>query len=166
MKSSQCCVNVSLTGHSSDFCLLFVYLFIYFIPGSFVNGHLKGSGVKTGLFGSGCKAERPRRSAQTDGGFSGEGPVRKRWVLSSSLSFVMFFIRTGTELASLELSRSLYIPLHWTHWSISHSRYSISAGFHPQLKVNGSLNRHAYSQERNRAVSRKHPLLIKQSSPG
>ncbi|XP_046703246.1 protein Jumonji-like [Silurus meridionalis] len=50
------------------------------IKRSFVNGHLNGSGVKSGLFVSSCKAERPRRSAQTDGEFSGEGPVRKRWI--------------------------------------------------------------------------------------
>ncbi|KAK3551422.1 hypothetical protein QTP70_017307 [Hemibagrus guttatus] len=48
------------------------------IKRSYVNGHLNGSGVKTGLFASSCKAERPRRSAQTDSEFSGEGPARKR----------------------------------------------------------------------------------------
>ncbi|KAI5105780.1 protein Jumonji [Silurus meridionalis] len=57
------------------------------IKRSFVNGHLNGSGVKSGLFVSSCKAERPRRSAQTDGEFSGEGPVRKRPRLQAQRKF-------------------------------------------------------------------------------
>ncbi|KAF5899988.1 protein Jumonji-like isoform X1, partial [Clarias magur] len=56
------------------------------IKRSFVNGHLNGSGVKTGLFASSCKAERPRRSAQTDSEFSG-GPVRKRPRLQAQRKF-------------------------------------------------------------------------------
>ncbi|XP_060777338.1 protein Jumonji isoform X3 [Neoarius graeffei] len=57
------------------------------IKRSYVNGHLNGSGVKTGLFASSCKAERPRRSAQTDSEFSGEGPVRKRPRLQAQRKF-------------------------------------------------------------------------------
>ncbi|XP_060726886.1 protein Jumonji isoform X1 [Tachysurus vachellii] len=57
------------------------------IKRSFVNGHLNGSGVKTGLFASSCKAERPRRSAQNDSGFSGEGPSRKRPRLQAQRKF-------------------------------------------------------------------------------
>ncbi|XP_058254533.1 protein Jumonji isoform X3 [Hemibagrus wyckioides] len=57
------------------------------IKRSYVNGHLNGSGVKTGLFASSCKAERPRRSAQTDSEFSGEGPARKRPRLQAQRKF-------------------------------------------------------------------------------
>ncbi|TSL82462.1 Protein Jumonji [Bagarius yarrelli] len=54
---------------------------------SFVNGHLNGSGVKTGLFASNCKTERSRRSAQTESDFSREGPVRKRPRLQAQRKF-------------------------------------------------------------------------------
>uniref|UniRef100_A0A4W4GCM3 Protein Jumonji n=1 Tax=Electrophorus electricus TaxID=8005 RepID=A0A4W4GCM3_ELEEL len=58
--------------------------------GSFANGHLNGTGAKAGLFTSGCKAERPRRAAQINGGageYSGEGPVRKRPRLQAQRKF-------------------------------------------------------------------------------
>ncbi|KAK1795428.1 hypothetical protein P4O66_010597, partial [Electrophorus voltai] len=57
---------------------------------SFANGHLNGTGAKAGLFTSGCKAERPRRAAQINGGageYSGEGPVRKRPRLQAQRKF-------------------------------------------------------------------------------
>ncbi|XP_072536471.1 protein Jumonji [Salminus brasiliensis] len=57
---------------------------------SFANGHLNGSGAKTGLFAGSCKADRSRRTAQTsndDSEYSGEGPVRKRPRLQAQRKF-------------------------------------------------------------------------------
>uniref|UniRef100_A0AAR2JZA0 Jumonji, AT rich interactive domain 2a n=1 Tax=Pygocentrus nattereri TaxID=42514 RepID=A0AAR2JZA0_PYGNA len=58
--------------------------------GSFVNGHLNGSGAKTGLFTGSCKADRSRCAAQTnndDSEYSGEEPVRKRPRLQAQRKF-------------------------------------------------------------------------------
>uniref|UniRef100_A0AAR2KWN5 Jumonji, AT rich interactive domain 2a n=1 Tax=Pygocentrus nattereri TaxID=42514 RepID=A0AAR2KWN5_PYGNA len=57
---------------------------------SFVNGHLNGSGAKTGLFTGSCKADRSRCAAQTnndDSEYSGEEPVRKRPRLQAQRKF-------------------------------------------------------------------------------
>ncbi|XP_076826321.1 protein Jumonji isoform X2 [Brachyhypopomus gauderio] len=58
---------------------------------SFANGHLGAAGAKACLFTGGCKAERPRRAAQINGGgggeYSGEGPVRKRPRLQAQRKF-------------------------------------------------------------------------------
>ncbi|XP_026083078.1 protein Jumonji-like isoform X2 [Carassius auratus] len=59
------------------------------VNGSFVNGHLNGSGAKAGLFAGSCKSDRTHavQSKDCSHEYSTEGPVRKRPRLQAQRKF-------------------------------------------------------------------------------
>ncbi|XP_067264959.1 protein Jumonji isoform X2 [Chanodichthys erythropterus] len=60
------------------------------VNGSFANGHLNGSGTKSGLFAGSCKSDRTQHAVQSKDcshEYSIEGPVRKRPRLQAQRKF-------------------------------------------------------------------------------